>query len=232
MNPLPKYALITGANQGLGKVMCDEFINCGVNVIATSRTYSRVDINFNNESLVKHHLDVTDEESVIQLFEWVKKNKIKLSILINNSGIGIFKPITKISLSEWELVISTNLNGAFLCSREAYSLMKDDGGGRIINIGSVANKIPLSNNGAYGASKWGLRGLSGVINEEGKFDKIRCTHVTLGAVATEIWDERPEFSKSEMLDANIVAKHIINIALLPLDIRLDSVEIYPEKGVL
>src|SRR6185437_8477610 len=133
-------------------------------------------------------------------FVWLESLGKKLAVLVNNAGIGVFKPFTDITLNEWNSMIQTNLTGAFLCSREATKLMLANGGGRIINVGSIAEKIPLANNVAYGASKSGLKGLSNILNEEYKHDKIRVTHICLGATYTDIWADRPEFSKDNMLD--------------------------------
>lgn len=225
--------LITGGNRGLGKNLAEKFIENGSTVIVTSRSFPFLNKKINDdEKLIKQYLDVTNEESIKQLFAWVNSLSIQLNVLINNAGIGIFKTLNELTLAEWNLMIQTNLTGAFLCAQQAYRIMKTHGGGRIINIGSIADKIPLPYNIAYGSSKCGLKGLSAILNEEVKFDKIRVTHVTLGAVRTDIWNDRQNFSKEDMLDVNIAAQTIAHIAYLPLDIRLDYIEITPEKGTL
>jgi NAD(P)-dependent dehydrogenase (short-subunit alcohol dehydrogenase family) len=129
-------------------------------------------------------LDVRDEASVTHCFQALYKQYGRLDVLINNAGIGVFRPFEDISLAEWDDVLRTNLTGAFLCCRAAFPLLRNTGGGRIINIGSVADRVPLAGNAAYGASKFGLRGLSQILSEEGKDDRIRVTHLSLGAVYT------------------------------------------------
>jgi len=230
---MSKLVLITGGRIGLGFALAEQLKEAGAIVIVTSRQ-----VQFNNATNLKpgeifsQQLDVTQETSILQLFTWLRSLPCKLDVLINNAGAGLFKPIEEIQTSDWELIIQTNLTGAFLCAREAFKLMKNNGGGRIINIGSVANKIPLINNIAYGASKWGLHGLSVNLNEEGKVHRIHTTHVTLGATYTDIWKTRPEFAKEDMLDPVSVASYLAHLVMLPLSMTVNEIEILPEKGVL
>lgn len=225
--------LITGGTRGLGKHLAERLLESGATVITTSRTFEfSGSIEIKDSSLTTQHLDVTCEHSVKQLFEWIASQNKSINVLINNAGIGVFKSLVDTSSEEWNQIITTNLTGLFLCSKEAFKSMKKIGGGRIINIGSIADRIPLLNNSAYTASKSGARGLADVINEEGKFEKIRVTHISLGAVYTEIWQNREGFKKEDMLDPNLVAEYIAHIAQLPLNIRINHVDITPEKGVL
>lgn len=225
--------LITGGERGIGKYLADQFLESGASVIVTSRTAEFLeDIIIQENALIVQQLDVADEDSVKRLFTWITFSGVKLDILVNNAGIGFFKPLVDTTLNEWEQTISTNLTGAFLTSKEACKLMNESGGGRIINIGSIADKFALNNNASYGASKCGLKGLSSILSEEEKYNKIRVTHITLGAVYTEIWKERINFLKDDMLDPVQVAQLIAYIALLPTNMRIDNIEITPEKGIL
>lgn len=228
-----KLVLITGGTVGLGRALAAQLVSSGIKVIVTSRrAIFNETTTLPTGNVFVQQLDVTSEESVIKLFTWLHSLPEKLDVLINNAGTGIFKPLEDITLDEWNTTIQTNLTGAFLCAREAYKLLKTHGGGRIINIGSIANNIPLINNLAYGASKWGLKGLSANLGEEGKAHRIRVTHVTLGATYTDIWKMRPEFCQADMLDPNEVAACLAHIISLPLSIAINHIELLPEKGVL
>jgi len=163
-----KLILITGGRGGLGKALAEQLIKENATVIVTSRHATFQE----NMTLVPgdihlQQLDVTQEHSVQRLFSWLNSLKNPLDVLVNNAGLGTFNSVENTSTDEWDLIIKTNLTGAFLCAREAYRIMKENGGGRIINIGSIANKVGLNNNLAYGASKWGLKGLSTNLSEEG-----------------------------------------------------------------
>lgn len=177
-------------------------------------------------------VDVTDESSVVEMFERAEKQWGPIGLLINCSGVGVFAPLTEISAADWRRTIDVNLTGAFLCSREAFKRMKGRGGGRIIHIGSVSDHLTLVDNGAYAASKHGVRGLTGVLNEEGKPFSIRATLISLGAVYTSFWHSRPEFSPSDMLSVDEVAQTIWEIARKPLNVRVDEIRLLPPKGVL
>lgn len=228
-----KIALVTGGSRGLGKHIINKLLSNGITVISTSRKFQFDNsTNIQDKKLIEQYLDVTNESSVNNLFSWIKSLNKELFVLVNNAGIGVFKSFLDIPLKEWELIIQTNLTGSFLCSREASKIMIQHGGGRIINIGSIADKLPLPFNTAYGVSKAGLRSLSAIVNEEYKFNKIRITHVCLGAVNTDIWDNREGFSTNDMLQPEVVADCITYLALLPLNVRLDNIEIFPEKGAL
>lgn len=227
-----KTILVTGGRVGLGEAVAKKLLEAGHTVIVTSRIFNFANItSIQQNSLISQRMDVTSESSIKQVFAWIDTLNIKIDVLINNAGVGIFKPFSEITLEEWNIMVQTNLTGAFLCCKEAYKNMKKNGG-RIINIGSIVEKIPLSFNAAYAATKTGLKSLSATINEECKFDKVRVTHIILGATNTEIWKTREGFSKEDMLDPEVVANQISNIALLPLSIRIDNIEIVPEKGVL
>ncbi|KTC79799.1 SDR family oxidoreductase [Legionella cherrii] len=228
-----KLILITGGRIGLGKALAESLIKENATVIVTSRQAQfQENMRLTPGEIHLQQLDVTQESSVLRLFSWLKSMNYPLDVLVNNAGFGIFNSIENTSTAEWDLIIKTNLTGAFLCSKEAYRIMKEHHGGRIINIGSIANKVGLNNNLAYGASKWGLKGLSINLGEEGKHFHIRVTHVTLGATYTEIWNDRPGFSKSDMLDPELVARCLSQLVFLPLEIAVNEIEILPEKGVL
>lgn len=226
-----KVVLITGGCRGIGKAFATCLAEAGHTVFTTARSSASAQVSIQSK-VHNLQLDVTKEADVLSVFASIKASFGRLDVLINNAGAGIFMPLVDTSLEDWNNVIQTNLTGAFLCSREAFRIMKDQRGGRIINIGSVADYIPLGNNGAYSASKCGLRGLSSVINEEGKAYGVYATHLSLGAVFSEIWESRPGFSPSDMLSSQDVARTILNIVSMSPSMRLDEMKLLPPKGIL
>ena len=110
--------------------------------------------------------------------------------------------------------------------------MKEQGGGRMINIASVAGYIPIPENGAYGTSKYGVRGFSEILNEEGKPYNIRVSIVSPGVVFTDMSKERSGFHREDMLRPEDVAETVLDIAKRPLHVRIDEVKILPPKGIL
>lgn len=233
MNCMDGIALVTGGTRGIGKAAADQLSRLGFGVVVTSRTApfdERADVL--SGKVIVQQLDVSQEESVARLFAWLAQRSSPLAILVNNAGIGAFANLDNIPAATWAQIIDVNLTGAFLCSQRAAHAMSKAGGGRIINIGSIVDKVPTPQNAAYGASKWGLRGLSRTIAEELKEQNVRVTHISLGAVWSDIWADRSGFSKADMLDVADVGGVIAYIASLPLSIRIDEFEMTPAKGIL
>lgn len=239
-----KVAVVTGGNRGLGRYMVEAMVREGATVIATSRQGSgpssdNRDFDGNAETdgiatgqVFHEALDVLSEESVLALFERLESRFQRIDVWVNNAGVGVFKPVVDTSVQEFDWVMNTNVRGLFLCSREAYRHMKARGGGRIINIASIAGYTPIPENGVYGASKYAVRGFSQILNEEGKEFGVRVSVVSPGAVWTEIWDGREGFSPADMLQPQDVAESVLDIASRPLHVRIDEVKIVPPKGVL
>ncbi|WP_426732664.1 SDR family oxidoreductase [Myxococcus faecalis] len=219
-----RNAIVVGGTGNIGAAVLHRLRAEGLHVICASEDVTR-------ESSDSMRVDVTDEASVRSLFDKASANG-PLHLLVNCSGFGAFTPIEETSLADWRRSLDVNLTGAFLCAREAFKRMKAHGGGRIVHIGSVSDHLTLPMNGAYAASKHGLRGLTGVLNAEGKDHAIRATLLSLGAVYTAFWKTRPEFSPADMLSVDDVAESIWEIARKPLHIRVDELRLVPSKGVL
>jgi NAD(P)-dependent dehydrogenase (short-subunit alcohol dehydrogenase family) len=219
-----RNAIVVGGTGNIGAAVIHRLRAEGLHVICASEDVTR-------ESSDSMRVDVTDEASVRSLFDKASANG-PLHLLVNCSGFGAFTPIEETSLADWRRSLDVNLTGAFLCAREAFKRMKAHGGGRIVHIGSVSDHLTLPMNGAYAASKHGLRGLTGVLNAEGKDHAIRATLLSLGAVYTAFWKTRPEFSPADMLSVDDVAESIWEIARKPLHIRVDELRLVPSKGVL
>ncbi|MBZ4412532.1 SDR family oxidoreductase [Myxococcus sp. XM-1-1-1] len=219
-----RNAIVVGGTGNIGAAVIHRLRAEGLHVICASEDVTR-------ESSDSMRVDVTDEASVRSLFDKASANG-PLHLLVNCSGFGAFTPIEETSLADWRKSLDVNLTGAFLCAREAFKRMKAHGGGRIVHIGSVSDHLTLPMNGAYAASKHGLRGLTGVLNAEGKDHAIRATLLSLGAVYTAFWKTRPEFSPADMLSVDDVAESIWEIARKPLHIRVDELRMVPSKGVL
>jgi NAD(P)-dependent dehydrogenase (short-subunit alcohol dehydrogenase family) len=224
--------VVTGASRGIGQAVAAASARAGATVVAAARSFGDFSGHPEPGAVATAPLDVTDEASVSALFSWLDDQVGKIDMLVNNAGAGVWKPIDELTLSEWRSVVDTNLTGAFLCSREAMKRMKRTGGGRIVTIGSVADRVALPECGAYGAAKFGARGLTQVITEEGKAFRVFGTLVSLGAVATDLWQGREGFHPRDMLSKDDVAACVVDIARRPLSVRIDEVQLAPPKGIL
>jgi NAD(P)-dependent dehydrogenase (short-subunit alcohol dehydrogenase family) len=220
-----RNAIVIGGTGEIGKAVLARLRAEGLRAVCAS-------IDVSPETSQDIRVDVTDESSVASMFDKAEEELGPIALVINCSGAGVFAPIPEISAHAWRLTIDVNLTGTFLCAREAFIRMKAQGGGRIIHLGSVSDHLTLAGNAAYAASKHGVRGLTGVLNEEGKACSVRATLISLGAVYTSFWHSRPEFSPDDMLSVDDVAQSIWEIAQKPLNVRVDEIRLVPPKGVL
>ncbi|MDF2959396.1 MAG: oxidoreductase [Paenibacillus sp.] len=228
-----KVVAITGGSGGIGKRVGELLASAGATVWSGDIHTNENKAQSARSGEVKHtYLDVTDENNVVSFFSTIQSHHGRVDILINCAGIGVFKPVTEISLNEWNKVIGINVTGTFLCSREAFKIMKLNGGGRIINISSVAGYIPIAGNGLYGTSKYAVHGFSQILNEEGKNKNIRVTTVFLGATGTEIVNNIGIFDPADLLSVEDVAEVFLDIAKKPLSMRIDEIKVLPSKGIL
>lgn len=226
--------VITGAQKGIGLALSNAFSNYPVKVIATARHYA---FNTNitlSEKITTQQLDVSKVSSIELFFDWFATLNKPIHFFVNNAGVGIFKPITEINITEWNSMLETNLTGPFFCLQKAYPFLKLAKGARVIHMGSVSEIFSLQGNAGYAASKMGLRALSKIINAEWMTDNIFCTHVVLGATWTDMWNTRTTFSREDMLDVCDASKMIVDAVFNARNfgLRLDVMEIFPKKGVL
>ena len=159
-----KVALVTGAARGIGLATAKRFLADGWRV-------ALLDIDGDNlqrtmaaigkpGATIAIHCDVADAEAVARAFEIAATQFGRLDALVNNAGIAIFKPILDVSYEDWSRVLAVNLTGPFLCTQAAAPLMRDSGGGAIVNITSISGLRASTLRTAYGTSKAGLAHLT------------------------------------------------------------------------
>jgi 2-deoxy-D-gluconate 3-dehydrogenase len=156
-----KVAIVTGGNGGIGFGMARGLAAAGAAIAIVGRDEAKsntavTELRQSAAKAISVLADVTDEAAVKGMVERVSRELGRIDILVNNAGINIRKPPDALALAEWDSVINTNLTSAFLCSRAAYPAMKDGGGGKIINIGSMMSIFGASFAPAYAASKGGI----------------------------------------------------------------------------
>ena len=153
--------------------------------------------------------------------------------LVNNAGIGLFRPVDEITPEEWDAVIETNLTGCFYCVRAAVPRMKRRGGGYIFNISSLAGKNALAGGAAYNASKFGLNGFSEAIMLDLRYDNIRVSTIMPGSVETHFGHPSPETGHSSpaswKLDATDVAQVVLDLLRSDPRAMVSRVEMRPSK---
>ena len=186
-----KIALVTGAGRGIGAAIALKLGTLGATTVVSGRTLARLQhtagqIRSAGGEAEPIACDVADWNSVAALADRVQKTFGRIDILINNAGVGWFGgPLHTMPPEKWDTIFNTNLRGVFYTIRAFAPLMIANNGGDIINISSIASKNPLPNGAAYGASKWGLNGLSYSVGEELRAHNIRVSVICPGSTHTE-----------------------------------------------
>ena len=185
-----KVAIVTGGGSGIGKGIAKAFADEGCSVVIAARNSDRLDaaaaeLSNGGGTVISIPTDVTSEEQMISLFAKTTDQFGKLDVLVNNSGAFDGGPVEELTMEQWQKVIDVNVTGPFLGSREAFKIMKKQGGGRIINIGSIAAQKPRHSSSPYTTSKHAVWGLTQSLALEGRDHGIAVSALHPGNVMVE-----------------------------------------------
>jgi NAD(P)-dependent dehydrogenase (short-subunit alcohol dehydrogenase family) len=223
-----KIAIITGASSGIGKGIAEAFSKEGARLVMAARNQQKLDaaadeLRSLGTVVLSVPTDVSREVQVIALFKKTMQEFGHLDILVNNAGIYEEAALEETSLEVWQRTLNINLTGPFLCTREAMKIMKRQGGGRIINIGSIAAQMPRQNAVSYNCSKIGLVALTKTTALEGRPFGVVASCLHPGNVATTQMGE----SKEPMMLVDDVVKVVVTIATLPLHVNMLEAIVLP-----
>ena len=230
-----RTAIVTGGTKGIGLAIARALVAAGVNVAISSRHEDEIEktaaeLNkFGGGCCVGFVCDVREEAKVKSLFANTLSALGGLDILINNAGIGIFASVESTSGDDFRAVIETNLCGVFYCCHEAIPLMRQRGGGYIINISSLAGANPHANMAAYNASKFGLNGFSEALMQEVRHDGIKVSYIMPGSVNTEFGGDEPSTEKSWQLQPEDIARIVMDLLQYPDRALPSRIEIRPSR---
>jgi NAD(P)-dependent dehydrogenase (short-subunit alcohol dehydrogenase family) len=233
MRSVSKTAIVTGAGSGIGRATALALLADGYNVVLAGRrpeplAQTAALAPADAAEALAVPTDVSDPSSVGALFEATKRAFGRLDLLFNNAGTGApAVPLEDLSIDEWRRVVDVNLTGAFLCTREAFRVMKDQAprGGRIINNGSLSAYVPRPNSAPYTATKHAISGLTRSVALDGRKYDIACGQIDIGNADTEMAARMkvgvPQASGSvaaePTIDPSHVARAVLYMASLPLD---------------
>ena len=234
MTETQKVAVVTGASSGIGRASAVALMKHGYAVVFAGRRKDLLEAaavegkGGPGTSLVVQ-TDVTSHESIKALFAKTKETFGRLDVLFNNAGGGappvLFEDLT---YDQWQNVVSANLTGVFLCSQEAFKIMKAQRpmGGRIINNGSISAHAPRPNSAPYTATKHGVTGLTKVCALDGRKYDIACGQIDIGNAATERNTDtsvgRLQATGKVEAEARIDVKHVANAARYMASLPLES----------
>ena len=235
-----KIALVTGAGTGIGKAVALALGKAGYEVVLTGRRREVLDAAVSETGGTAMPADLTDEAAVAALFGAIKDRFGRLDVLFNNAGTNA-PPINieDLSVAQWKSVIDTNVTGVFLCTREAFRLMKDQNprGGRIINNGSISATVPRPNSAPYTASKHAVLGLTRSTALDGRKYDIACGQIDIGNTETPMAAKmksgvlQPDLTTKvePTFDVQHVADAVVYMAGLPLDANVLNLTVMATK---
>jgi len=188
-----KITLVTGGGQGIGKAISKKIAKEGSVVVVCDKDYKKAKITANEIKIAGHEsfpyeVDVSLKEQVEKMFKFIDKKYGKLDILVNNAGISPKQSFENISLSDWNKVLSVNLTGTFLCTKQAYIRMKKNNYGKIINISSgSAQSGGIFSSPHYVASKAGIIGFTKSIAKIAGRYNINVNAIAPGRIVTNMY---------------------------------------------
>jgi len=215
-----KIAIVTGSSSGIGKAIALTFGKEGASVVVAARrkdlcerTVTQIRQGGGDATAIQ--TDVTDEVQVERLITETVKRYGRLDLLVNNAGIGGGGQIAETSTKTFDEVMNTNLRGTFFCCRAGFRQMKQNGGGTIINMSSVAGVQAWAGTGTYSASKHAIMALTKSLADEGRAYKIKVSAICPGGVADELVDASPdEILRSEQISPYDIAETAVYLATL------------------
>jgi NADP-dependent 3-hydroxy acid dehydrogenase YdfG len=240
-----KIAMVTGAGSGIGRATSLALLAAGYAVVLAGR---RADALSETKALAgalaAHALpvptDATDPAAVKALFEATHAAYGRLDLLFNNAGTGAPAiPMDELSFEQWKAVVDINLTGVFLCTQQAFRMMKnqDPRGGRIINNGSISAHAPRPFSAPYTATKHAITGLTKATSLDGRAHDIACGQIDIGNAASEMTQRMtsgvPQANGTMMAEPRMEVKHVadavVHMASLPLEANVQFMTVMATK---
>jgi NAD(P)-dependent dehydrogenase (short-subunit alcohol dehydrogenase family) len=228
-----RVAVVTGAGSGIGRAVAHALLDAGYVVALGGRRRAVLEETAREAGVHETRAlvvpaDVRDPSSVEALFARARDHSGRVDLLFNNAGTNIPPtPIEDLTLEQWRSVVDTNLTGMFLCTREAFRVMRaqEPRGGRIINNGSISAQVPRPHSAPYTASKHAVTGLTRSTSLDGRRYDIACGQIDIGNAASSMTsamkDGVPQangaMAPEPTFDVGHVARAVLYMASLPLD---------------
>jgi 3-oxoacyl-[acyl-carrier protein] reductase len=229
-----KSCVVTGSTKGVGRAVAEALAQAGANVMISARTASEVEqVSAEMDRGVRGSVkgtpaDVSRVEDCQHLIETAAEEFGRLDVLINNAGLGVFKPIFGLSIEEWQVQVDTNLGGVFYCSKFAMPHLLASVGW-IINIGSLACRNAIPGGTGYNASKFGLLGMTEAMMLDVRDDGIRVSMIMPGSINTAFNDREPGPERAWALQSEDCAAAVMHVLSYPENALVSRVEMRPSR---
>ena len=240
-----KVAIVTGAGSNIGQRTVLALLGEGYSVTLAGRRAEALEDTVSQAGEASSRTlivptDVTDPASIKALFAKTKETFGRLDLLFNNAGVGAPSvPLEDLTYEQWKRVVDTNLTGSFLCTQEAFKIMKDQDprGGRIINNGSVSAHVPRVNSAPYSSTKHALTGLTKATSLDGRKYDIACGQIDIGnasidsAQRSDTGSLQPDGSLmvEPRMDTDDIARSVVFMASLPLEANVLFITVMATK---
>jgi NAD(P)-dependent dehydrogenase (short-subunit alcohol dehydrogenase family) len=231
-----KVALVTGSAHGIGKAIAIGLARQGAHMVladkdAAGLKAARAEITAMGVQAEDVPTDVTREQDIEALFARTMERFARLDVLVNNAGVFGAAPIDQMTTETWDRLIATDLRAPFLCTRSAFRIMKKQGAGVIINIGSISAQRVRTNNAAYSSAKFGLVGLTHTTALEGRDFGINCGILHPGEVYHEGFPR--ERQKEPAMTTEEIAAAAVFMACQPPGVNiLELIQLNPKQAYL
>ena len=238
-----RKAVVTGASSGIGEATALAFAEAGATVALGARRKDRLEdlakrIDAEGGSAHAFEVDVGDEAAARSFIEGAAEQMDGLDILVNNAGVMLLGPVEGGDTDEWRQLINVNVLGLLYCTQAAMPLIRDSGGGNIVNISSVAGRVAAMGAGVYNFTKFGVVGFSEALRQEAMHSGIRVTVVEPGFVETELQGhnknpvvveaiEKMREQTGEVLQAEDIAAAIHYVVSQPQRVNIGEMLIRP-----
>jgi NAD(P)-dependent dehydrogenase (short-subunit alcohol dehydrogenase family) len=238
-----RVAVVTGASNGIGRGIAEMFAAEGARTVLVARRAAVLDevaagIRARGGEALPVPTDLTREGDVLALFDTVRQRWGRLDVLVNNAGVPTHRNTEDITLDYWREVLDINITAAFLCSREAIRIMKEQTpqGGRIINMGSVSAKTPRPDSLPYTTTKFAIQGMTHQLTMDGRKHNIVASIIHPGATLSSFSTRRgrtkagPGATPDDyVMAAEDVARVAVLMAALPPEVNLYEATILPNQ---
>jgi NAD(P)-dependent dehydrogenase (short-subunit alcohol dehydrogenase family) len=245
MSSQPKVAIVTGAGSGIGRAVAIGLLAEGYSVVLAGRRAAQLDQTIKEAGARGSHAravstDITNPAEVRALFAAARDAFGRLDVLFNNAGVSTKAiPLEDLTFEQWKAVVDTNLTGAFLCTQQAFIMMRDQQpqGGRIINNGSISAHVPRPHSAPYTATKHAITGLTRSSSLDGRRFNIACGQIDIGNAGTDmtasmasgVLQANGQTAPEPTVDVRHVVSAVVYMASLPLDANVQFMTVMATK---
>ena len=226
-----KVAIVTGSTKGIGRAIAEHLLEAGASVVVNARSAGPVEAIALalGDRVLGIVADVGDAIQCQRLVDETVEHFGRLDILVNNAGLGIFKPLSEMTVEEWQLQVDVNLGSVFYCSKAALPHLSATTDGFIVNIASLASRNPFAGGTGYNASKFGVLGLTEAMMLDVRYDDVRVSIVMPGSVASYFNHREQVPERTWRLHVEDCAVAVLQVLSYPKEAHVSRIEMRPSQ---